>query len=122
MSDPIYTQHLKPADNPLDYSVYIPVKDGVAESIWSGGFMGLGEWDTDLGRWVSVTKGSTKPSMWRAMTTYSIDWDNKDAFNSEDKFLGYELLSKGELTEDWLKENAKLAWDFSGNTSEIEEE
>lgn len=110
MADPKYSAHLKPAENPLDYDVFISVDDsGEVDSIWGSGFMGLGTWDPDLKRWVSISKGDPKLVEWREMAAYSIDWDKEEAFDENDKFLGYELFSRGELTEDWLKENATLA-------------
>jgi hypothetical protein len=122
MADPIFTEHLKPSKTPLEYDVFVAVRDGVADSIWSNSFMGLGSWDPDLKSWVSVERGDPNLAEWRKLTTYAIDWDNLDSFDENDKFIGYELFANGELTEEWLKENAKIAWDLSSNTSDLNEE
>lgn len=122
MAKSIYTKHLKPSKGTLDYDVFIAVRDGVADSIWSNGFMGLGTWDPDLKRWVSVEKGDPNLLEWRKLTTYAIDWDNKAAFDKDDEFLGLELYANGELTEEWLKDNAKIAWNVSADASDLDEE
>lgn len=122
MADPIFTKHIKPSKRPLNYAVHIPVKDGMAQSIWSNNFMGLWSWDPDLKDWEPVTKGDPNLIEWRQLTTYAIDWDKLEAFDENDKFIGYELFANGELTEEWLKENAKIAWDFSDNASDLDEE
>jgi hypothetical protein len=122
MANSRFTDHLKPSKLPLDYDVYIPVKGGVADSIWSNSFMGLGVWDADTKSWEEVTKGDPKLTEWRTLTTYAIDWDKLQAFDENDKFIGYELYVNGELTEEWLKENAKIAWDFSESASDLDEE
>jgi hypothetical protein len=83
--------------------------------------MGLGSWDPDLKSWVSVERGDPNLVEWRKLTTYAIDWDNLGSFDENDKFIGYELFANGELTEEWLKENAKIAWNLSNNTSDLDE-
>lgn len=122
MADPIFTEHLKPSKAPLDYDVFIAVRDGAADSIWSNSFMGLGSWDPDLKDWVPVERGDPRLLEWRNLTTYAIDWEKPDAFDKEDIFLGYELFANGELTEEWLKDNAKIAWDVSTDASDLDEE
>lgn len=95
----------KPSDKTdLGARIYVYTDNGEIKGVWGDGMLGLGEYGTD-GNWRPVAPKDPRILELQNYSLYKVDWKNERDFNDNDENIALELYEKGELTEDYLKEN-----------------
>lgn len=97
----------------VDVLFYVHPDSRRIETAWMFSPLGVDEWDFQEQSWVPLNgeenRGYTK---WQKYAVYKLDWENKEA-NTLD------LYKNRKLTEEHLKENAKLMHDEFGRSPKV---
>jgi len=95
----------KPSDKTdLGINIYVYTNNGDIKGVWGDSFVGLGEYAVN-GDWKPVSPKDPKIIELQNYSLYKVDWNNLEDFDENDESKTLSLYEKGELTEDYVKEN-----------------
>lgn len=95
----------KPSDRTdLGISIYVYLDASEVKGVWGDSFVGLGEYGTD-GEWRTVAPRDPRILELQEYSLYKVDWGNDSDFDQDGESKTLDMYSKGELTEDYVKEN-----------------
>ncbi len=89
----------------LGVAIYVYTDGTEAKAIWSTTPFGVSEY-TKEGSWIPVAPQDPRVLDLQDLTLYKLDWSNDKDFDEEGESKALELYTQGQLTEDYLQENA----------------
>lgn len=91
----------------VDIYFYVHPETRRIETAWLHSPLGISEWDFDEQGWVPLDGSDPRGLKWQKYVVYKVDWDKDDV-------LPEELYKAKNLSENILKEHAKLVHDEFG--------
>jgi len=102
----LLSEKQKPSEKTdLGVSIFVYTNAGQPMAIWANSMVGVSEYTTN-GEWKQVTPTDPRVLELQDYSMYKIDWANTKDFDEEGESRTLELYKSGQLTEDYLKENA----------------
>lgn len=102
----ILSEKQKPSEKTdLGVSIFVYTDAGQPVAIWANSMVGVSEYTTS-GDWKQVAPTDPRVLELQDYSMYKIDWANADDFDEDGESKTLELYKSGQLTEDYLKENA----------------
>lgn len=112
-----FLESIKPLDDDLTFNIYAYVdpESREVDAVWAYSLLGISERNAETAQWETVAGDDERILDTQDFITYKVDWDNQDSFDKKtNKSLVVDLFDKGELTEEYLKDNAIFVKDENG--------
>lgn len=117
-----FLKSIKPLGDDLDLDIYAYVDPETreVEAVWAYSLLGISERNADTAKWDTVATDDERIVDTQDYVTYKVDWDNQASFDKKtDKSLVVSLYDSGELTEEYLKDNAIFVKDENGQNPSL---